>query len=251
VRWYKSDLHIHSVLSPCGSLEMGPHAVMATAKQKGLDIVAITDHNSARNLYSYSIVAAKHDLIFIPGIEVQTSEEIHTIVLFHDIKSAATFSKELHSSLLPIENDPEYFGDQVVVDESEQIADLEPIALINSSRWSFDELLAKAKEVNGFAFPAHVDADSYSIIGQLGFIPENDQITALGITAKCDDSKLKNKFSYLKKYNLIRNSDAHYLKDIGSGITEFYLKSPSLEEIILACNNIGDRKIDHSKIINK
>lgn len=243
MRWYKADLHVHSVLSPCGGLEMGPHAVMLEAKKKNIDILAITDHNSAGNLSVYSNIADKYNIKFIPGIEVQTSEEIHAIVLFNDLSDAEKFSKQLYKTLDPLENDPEYFGDQVLVDEAENISGYESRALINSSDWSFNDLILKTEQTNGFIFPAHVDAESYSIIGQLGFIPDDDRIIALGITAKCNIDELYSKFPKLTKYTLIRNSDAHYLKDIGSGFSEFFLEEPKLNEIILACKKVENRKI--------
>jgi 3',5'-nucleoside bisphosphate phosphatase len=243
VRWYKADLHIHSVLSPCGSLEMGPRAVLSTARQKNIDLLAITDHNSAANLPAYAALASEYEIVLIPGLEVQSAEEIHTLVFFHDMKSCQAFSRELYDSLLSVKNEPDFFGDQVVIDSEENILRYEEKALINSSRWNFEQLLEKINSAGGFALPAHVDAHSYSIISQLGFIPESKDIVALGISAKCDVNDLYKKFPELKDFCLIRNSDAHYLRDIGSGTTEFYLKEPTLHEIILACKKKGDRNI--------
>ncbi|MFC1887753.1 PHP domain-containing protein [Candidatus Cloacimonadota bacterium] len=243
MHWFKADLHIHSVLSPCGGLEMGPLAVMSAAREKNLDIIAITDHNSTGNLTAYSKVAEDLKITFIPGIEVQSVEEIHIIALFHNLNDAHLFSHELYKTLLPVENDPEFFGDQVLVDAEENITGYEPRALINSSSWTFEEVMENVLQFNGFAFPAHIDAESYSVIGQLGFLPRLKEIVALGITAGCDVESLLGKFPYIKKYTLLRNSDAHYIKDIGSGYTDFFLNEPSLEEIILACSCNQNRKI--------
>ena len=235
MKWFKADLHIHSVLSPCGSLEMSPKSVMNYAKKEELDIIAITDHNSMANFSSYKSVADRYDITLLCGMEVQSSEEIHTIALFDDISKAKEFELLLYDSLLPIENDSDYFGDQVMIDEHENIIGFEKRALINSSIWSFDETLQKIFDYEGFAFPAHVDADTYSVIAQLGFIPENDNILAVGVTAKCILKDVIDSYPYLKKYALIKNSDAHYLKDIGSGFTHFFLKEPTIEQIKLAC----------------
>jgi PHP family Zn ribbon phosphoesterase len=243
VRWFKADLHIHSVLSPCGGLEMGPNAVMSAAREKNIDIIAITDHNTTGNLQAYSRAAADFKITFIPGIEVQTIEEIHTIILFPSLDEAEAFSQELYTTLLPVENDPDYFGDQVLVDADDNITGYETKALINSSRWTFEELMLKAECFNAFAFPAHVDAESYSIIGQLGFLPQMEEMVALGITAGCDVNALQQKFPYIGDYFLLRNSDAHYLNEIGSGFTEFFLNEPSLDEIVLACTAPENRKI--------
>ncbi|MBN1327101.1 MAG: PHP domain-containing protein, partial [Candidatus Cloacimonetes bacterium] len=112
MKWYKADLHIHSVLSPCSSLEMAPESVMLAARDQHLDIVSITDHNSMQNSLVYGQSAQKHHLSYIFGVEIQTGEEIHLIALFDDWTLAEEFNDELYQSLIPIKNDPEFFGDQ-------------------------------------------------------------------------------------------------------------------------------------------
>ncbi|MDY6915646.1 MAG: PHP domain-containing protein [Candidatus Cloacimonadota bacterium] len=243
MKWYRADLHIHSVLSPCGSLEMSPRSVMRIAKEKKLDLIAITDHNSMANCMQYAQVAAEFGIDFLYGVEVQTAEEIHLVALFDNLHLALEFDKDLYKSLLLVDNDPDYFGDQVVVDSEENIVRFEKRALINSSCWNFDEALNRVNEASGFAFPAHVDAATYSVIAQLGFIPENSNISAVGISAKANINEVLEKFPQLKKYSLIQNSDAHYLKDIGSGFTYFYLEETNVNELKLACENKKGRKI--------
>lgn len=243
MRWYKADLHIHSVLSPCGDLQMSPKAVMKKACEKNLDLIAITDHNSLDNCQVYHQVAGKCGIDLLFGLEVQTAEEIHLITLFDDQKSAEKFAKIIYESLLPVANDPDFFGDQVVIDAEENIIRFEEKALINSSMLSLDDITQLAIEHNAFIFPAHVDAASYSIIGQLGMIPENLKFHACGITAKADPIKLVSLYPQLADYTLIKNSDAHYLDDIGSGYTEFYLDSPTIEELKKACSFQFGRKV--------
>lgn len=243
MRWYKADLHIHSVLSPCGSLEMAPKALMQKVKEVGLDIIAITDHNSMSNCLAYQQVAKEFDITCVYGVEVQSAEEIHVIVLFDDWHKANGFASELYDSLLPIDNDPDYFGDQVVINSSEEIVRFEERALINSSMWSFDQVIDYVQNYDGFMFPAHVDAVSYSIIGQLGFVPSQKEIFALGLTAKCDVKSFLEQNEYLKDYCFIQNSDAHYLNQIGSAYTEFFLEAPTVSEIKKACLKQADRKI--------
>ncbi len=211
--------------------------MMKKAKKTGLDIIAITDHNSLANSKVYGDIAREYGLHYIFGVEVQTAEQVHVIVLFDDWQKAVIFNSKLYQALLPLENDPESFGDQVVIDAAGNIKRFIKKALLNSVTWSFEALLQKAKDQQGFVFPAHVNALSYSIITQLGFIPENTDIEAVGISANCDEKKLITKYPYLKNYALIRNSDAHYLKNIGSGFTEFYLEEPSLKAIIKSCRN--------------
>jgi len=243
LQYYKADLHIHSVLSPCGGLEMSPQSVMKKACEMGIDIIAITDHNSMANSCVYQRVAAKFGIHYIYGVEIQTTEEIHVIALFDDWEVAREFNKELYKSLLPIENDPDYLGDQVVIDDDENIIRSIKRALLNSSLWTFETTFKKIHNSGGFGFPAHVDAYTNSVISQLGFIPPGVNISALGITAKCNENELFGQYPFLKDYTLIRNSDAHYLEDIGSGFTKFYLEEPSLSGIVQACNNKNQKII--------
>lgn len=243
MRWYKADLHIHSVLSPCGGLEMSPLSLVRKAKELGLDIIAITDHNTMANCSAYQRVAESDEINFLKGVEIQTSEEIHLIVLFDETDDALAFDRELYESLLDIPNDPEFFGDQVVIDSDENIIRCEDRALLNSSIWSLEEVLEKVNQYHGFCFPAHVDAKTFSIIGQLGFIPNDLEIVAVGITAKGKRDEILKEFPYLQKYALIRSSDAHYLADIGSGYALFWLESPTVNEIRMACKGIQGRKI--------
>jgi PHP family Zn ribbon phosphoesterase len=243
VRWFKADLHIHSVLSPCGGLEMSPQSLMKQARERGIEIIAITDHNSCENSRVYAKAAQNFGIAYIYGVEVQSAEEIHTVALFENAEQACAFSCELYDSLLPIDNDPEFFGDQVILDEKNNIKRFVKKALINSSIWTLETVFKKINQHGGFYFPAHVDVTTYSLLGQLGFIPAEAEIDAFGITAACDVNELFERYPILQDYSLIRCSDAHYLQDIGSGSTQFYLQQPTLKEIIQACKNQNGRKL--------
>lgn len=241
LKWFKADLHIHSVLSPCGDLGMSPSVVIEKLKEHNVDMFAITDHNSMANFSAYNYQAEKAGIKCFPGIEVQTSEEVHLVALFDDYDLARKFERQLYLSLLPLENDPDFFGDQVIIDEEENLVGFENRALINSSIWTLEETVEKIRNFNGFCFPAHEDAQTFSIISQLGFIPEVLDFSAIGITAKCDKENLFTKFPYFLKYALIRNSDAHYPQDIASGTTDFLIKDRSIKEILLATKGLEGR----------
>jgi hypothetical protein len=243
MRWYNADLHIHSVLSPCGDLEMSPENVIRVLKEKNIDIFAITDHNRMLNFQAFYSKALENDLVCLPGVEIQTQEEIHLVALFDDISRARLFEEELYNSLLGIKNDPEYFGDQIIINEMEEILGFEEKALINSSMWSLDETVQKVLDYEGFCFPAHEDAMSFSIIAQLGFIPDYLDFPAIGISSKCNAENLFTKYPDLKKYTLIRCSDAHYVQDIASGFTRFFIESPTVQEITKACRGQEGRKL--------
>lgn len=243
MHWFKADLHIHSVLSPCGGLEMSPKGVMQEARKKDISIISITDHNSCANSRVYAQAARDYGLNYIFGVEVQTAEEIHIIALFDTEVQALDFGDELYDSLLAVDNDPKFFGDQVVLENDNTIKCFLKKALINSSTWNLETVCKKIEYYGGFYFPAHVDAPQFSLLSQLGFIPTHLKIDAMGITAGCDVEKLYGIYPELRDYSLIRSSDAHYLQDIGTGTTRFFLQEPTLKEIILACRNQEGRSL--------
>ena len=243
MKWYKTDLHIHSVLSPCGDLGMSPQNIVKKAVSENLDIIAVTDHNAIANCAPTVKMAEKNGIYCFYGIEIQTAEEIHIVAIFESDDDITTFYEELYKVLPDMENDAEFFGDQVVVDENDNILNFEKKTLINSILWDLDTTVNKIKKYNGFCFPAHVDAQTYSIIGQLGFLPPQNEFIAAGISRNVGKKDLIKKFPYLKNYSLIRSSDSHYLKEIGSGYSNFYLKKANLTEIISACKHKNGRTL--------
>jgi len=165
---------------------MAPSAVVDKLKKHGIQWFAITDHNSMANCPAYDAVARKAGLLFTWGVEIQTMEEIHLLAYFDDSDKAQAFDAELYASLLPIANDPDFFGDQVIIDENENILKVEPRALINSSTWDLETAVQMISAFDGIAVPAHIDAQVNSILSQLGFLPETPVFPLLGITAKLD-----------------------------------------------------------------
>lgn len=243
MRWFRADLHIHSVLSPCGGLEMAPHALMERIKECKIDWLAITDHNSMANCPAYEAAARKAGLDFSWGVEIQTSEEIHILAYFDNRDKAQAFDALLYSSLLPLTNDPDYFGDQVVIDENENILRVEQRALINSSLWDLSQTVEMIRAYDGFAVPAHIDASVNSIISQLGFMPDEPSFELFGVTADLDASEWTARQTYFSQRKLCRASDAHYLADVGSGYCELYLTQPSVAELQKAALGLDGRLI--------
>ncbi|MBW6514246.1 MAG: PHP domain-containing protein [Candidatus Syntrophosphaera sp.] len=243
MRWFRADLHLHSVLSPCGGLEMSPSGLIARIKALGIDWMAITDHNTLANCPAYYAVAAKAGINFIWGVELQTSEEIHILVYFDAPQAAQTFGNQLYDSLLPLANDTDFFGDQVIIDENENILGMEPKALINSSAWDLSTAVGKARELGGYCVPAHIDAEVNSIIGQLGFLPEEPEFDLFGITAGANPETLLRGHAKLAGKSFLRASDAHYLADVGSGVSRLWVREASVAELAKAALGLEDRKI--------
>jgi PHP family Zn ribbon phosphoesterase len=244
MQWFKADLHLHSVLSPCGDLSMSPESIINEAVKNQIDILAITDHNTLKNVPAFFKKAEEAGIVLIPGVEIQTAEEIHVVALFPDWDTASQFQLQLNFALPDIKNDPEYFGDQVIVDEQENILGFEEKALLNSIFWSLDETFENVQSSGGFCFPAHIDAPTFSLYAQLGFIPPYYEIPAFGVSYICDIPTFILEHPELESKTLIKNSDAHYPHDIGRGYTKFYIEEPTFTEIVAAFKKSGERKTE-------
>lgn len=222
---------------------MSPREVVKQVRKRGIDWMAITDHNSLANCPAYEAVARREGVHFTWGVEMQTAEEIHILVYFDGHFAAREFGNLLYDSLLPLENDPDFFGDQVIIDENESILSMEHKALMNSSVWDLNTAVEKAREHGGYCVPAHIDAQANSIIGQLGFIPEKPEFDLFGITAKADPEALQTSYPQLAGKAFLRSSDAHYLADIGSCYTRLFLGEPSATELAKAAGGLDQRKV--------
>ncbi|MBR4683570.1 MAG: PHP domain-containing protein [Spirochaetia bacterium] len=202
----RADFHIHSCVSPCASLEMSPAAIAEKAKEKGLDLVALTDHNTALNCPAFKANCDQQGLWSLYGMEVTSSEEAHLVCLFEDVDTALEFSEFVYKYMPDIENKPEVFGDQVYVDENEEILGEVEKYLGNASGLSIDDVREEVFFRNGLFIPAHVDKPVFSIVSQLGFLPDA-AYTAIEVFNPVNAKDYA-------KYPVISDSDAHYLDDV-------------------------------------
>ncbi|MEW9123047.1 MAG: PHP domain-containing protein [Thermotaleaceae bacterium] len=205
------DFHIHTALSPCGDGDMTPNNIVNMCLLKGLDAIAITDHNSAENCLACMKVGKEKGLLVIPGIELQTREEVHLLCLFKDINAVLAFQKLVYMNMTEQKNRPEYFGSQLIFDEMDNIIEESSRLLMSSVNMTINDAIRKAVELEGLVIPAHVDKKAYSILSNLGFIPDTLSIKTLEISKQCDIIDLLKKFPDLKGYSFMQNSDAHYL----------------------------------------
>ncbi|MGB9823829.1 MAG: PHP domain-containing protein [Candidatus Hydrothermia bacterium] len=235
-----ADLHIHSTLSPCGSLEMAPKAIVNKAKEKGINLIAVTDHNSFENAYYVEKAAKSAEIFAFYGMEVQSREEVHVLAIFDIYDKLEAFGKIVYENLPFVPNNPEFFGDQVVVDENDEIIRFEEKLLINSVSLSLEEVVDLIKEHDGLAILSHVNASHFSIISQLGFVPEGLKVDALEVKYDTKPEEIESLGIY-KNYPVITSSDAHYLKDIGRGYTIFEMEKPTLVEIRKALSRLENR----------
>lgn len=214
------DLHIHSDLSPCGNTEMTPNNIVNMAYIKGLNIISVTDHNSISNFPAIKLVGEKLGIEVIPGIEVTTKEEVHVLCYFKNFIDAQKFGNLIYESLPNIKNNPHIFGEQNIYNSEDEITGNLSKLLINATNYSIDEIFIMAKENHGVSVPAHINKKSNSVLGVLGFIPFNLEIDFVEVFPKASvDEKI------IKKYIVLKNSDAHQLVDISESINSVELES--------------------------
>lgn len=229
-RWYKTDLHIHTCLSPCADILMSPRKIIAEVLRQQIDIIAITDHNSAENAAAVIRAAAGSGILVLPGMEVCTSEEVHVLAIFDNCESARRLQTDVYNHLTGT-NDPKAFGLQVVANEHDQVEWFEKRLLIGAADISIENVVAKIHALGGLAIAAHIDREGFGIIGHLGFIPDRLGLDALELSARTGDTEAAARFPGYRQCMFIRNSDAHFLNQLGKNVTGFFLEEPSFDGI--------------------
>lgn len=210
---YYYDLHVHSCLSPCGDDDNTPNNIAGMAKLCGIDILALTDHNSAKNCPAFFEACKKYGIIPIAGMELTTSEDIHVVCLFEDLESALAFDGYVKKNRMKIKNKPEIFGKQLVLDGEDmpigQVDDL----LINASNISITEVSNVVASYGGVCYPAHIDRESNGIIAILGAIPEDLSFNYFELNDNKNIATYSDLYG-IPKDRFIISSDAHYLTDM-------------------------------------
>lgn len=210
----KYDLHLHSCLSPCGDNDMTPYNLVNMAKLLGYDIIALTDHNSCLNCPAAIKAGEEAGITVVAGMELCTSEEIHTVCLFPELQNALDFSDYVRNTMMYVKNDPKIFGDQLIMDSEDNIIGNEDILLTAASGISIDNVVAEVRKFGGAVFPAHLDRASYSVLSVLGFLYPEMGFTTAGFTHKAFIPQYEEKHPLLKNMKKLRNSDAHYLENM-------------------------------------
>lgn len=208
------DFHLHTCLSPCGDADMTPNNIINMAKLKGLDAVAITDHNACGNCAAAIKAGEREGISVIPGMELCTCEDIHVVCLFNFLDGALAFEREIKKTLPRVKNRPEIFGEQVILDDLDRETGKEELLLITASGIGVDSVLGLARSFGGTAFPAHADKQANGIIGILGAIPPEAGFKTAELSKGCDEKSFIESNKSLKGLRILRNSDAHYLWDI-------------------------------------
>ena len=230
----KADLHIHTVLSPCGAIDMSPRNIIEQALKKDIRIIGITDHNTTLQVEIVQLLGGREGIFVLAGVEVTTREEVHCLAFFPDKHSLDLFQIYIDEHQPNIPNKEGAFGYQVVVDENDMILYTEEKLLITALNQSINQIEKKVHLLGGIFIPAHVNRSVNSIFSQLGFVPPGLQCEAMGITCFTSENEVKSKFPIPENITLIKNSDAHFPDDIGKGYSLFTVEKCSFQEIRMA-----------------
>lgn len=230
------DLHLHSCLSPCGDDDMTPCNMVNMAKLLGYDIIALTDHNTCRNTPAAVQAGEAAGLVVVPGMELCTEEEAHVVCLFPDVPSAEAFEAFVKEKSYPIQNKPEIFGHQYVMDAEDHILDEEERLLINATQISVNRVCKEVVRFGGTAFPAHVDKTAYSVIASLGAIPPEAGFLTAEISFNGTLEKLLKTNPELAALRHLHNSDSHYLEHMRDPSCSLELPACSAKDLIQLLN---------------
>lgn len=232
------DLHIHSCLSPCGDDDMTPANLVGMAAVKGLDVIALTDHNSCRNCPAALYHGKNYGVTVIPGMELTTAEEVHVICLFPDLESALAFDSYVYGHLLPVPNREDIFGKQQIMDENDRVTGTVENLLINATSISFDNVFPLAESFGGIAYPAHVDKTSTSLLSNLGFVPPDSVFTCAEFHNFGRLHRIRKEHPYFESCNVICCSDAHYLEDIHEPEYQILAESTKICDILKSLSEV-------------
>ena len=210
---YFYDLHIHSCLSPCADNDMTPENIAGMASLNGLNIVALTDHNTTKNCRAFFAAARRYGIVPIAGMEMTTAEDVHVVALFPTLESAEKFEEEYRKYRILYKNRKDIFGDQLIFGEDDELIGEEEDLLLNASTLSIEEAVKLVRSFGGAAFPAHIDREENGIISALGALPEEPHFDCIEMRDREKIGEYTEKYGLEGKMILV-DSDAHYLWDI-------------------------------------
>ena len=237
------DLHVHTVLSPCAEIEMIPPLIVERAEELGLGVVAITDHNCAANARAVIEAARGTGLVVLPGMEVQTREEVHMLCLFDAVDQVNQWQDVVSAALPDLKNRERVFGAQYVVDATAEYLYTEERMLATSADLTVEQVVQQVNALGGICLPAHVDRPSYSLLANLGFIPPDLPIAGIELSSLTTPGKFVELFPYLAEYGMIINGDAHRLEEM-TARTRVQVTAPTVPELRLALAGQKGRSID-------
>lgn len=229
-----ADLHNHSCLSPCASLEMSPRRIAATAAAKGIGLAALTDHNTARNCPAFNLACRRHGITPLFGMEVTTAEECHALALFDNPERAIKMDQWVTEALPRTPLDLDYYSDQPVVDENDNITELIGYFLGSAVPFSLESVCEYTHLLGGLFIPSHINRNAFSIESQLGFLPDGDYDAIEVLPGTVDAYRLR-----YPSLPVITASDAHCPEQIGTYPFYIHLHQTDIESIRRALQTLA------------
>jgi hypothetical protein len=242
VKIYQAELHIHTVLSPCAGVEMIPPLIVQSALQRGINLIAITDHNASENVAAVIKAAQSTNLAVLPGMELQTKEDVHVLCLFDTLDQLLDLQTRVDQNLPDIKNNIDFFGEQFVVDHSGDFLYRKKQLLITATQLSFEQAYHAVTDLGGLFIPAHVNRQVFGLIYHLGFVPPDLPIEALEISRHSTIEQAEEDFPQIKGYPLIQSGDVHYLDDF-LGVNQFFISEPTIAELKMALKGENGRRL--------
>jgi hypothetical protein len=222
---------------------MSPRAVVERARTAGLDLIAVTDHNTTENAGAVIEAAAGTGLAVLPGIEMTTAEEVHLLGLFEAGADLGPFQAEVYRNLPDLPAKMKFVDDQVLVDAADYVTGFCPRCLFGATRFSVQDAVGLIHGHGGLAIACHVDRESFSLISQLGFIPPGLGLEAVEVSPRMSVAEARAAFGPFDALPVVRFSDAHRPEEIGAATTEFLVDGPGLAEIRRALAGEDGRKV--------
>jgi 3',5'-nucleoside bisphosphate phosphatase len=240
MKTYRAELHSHTVLSPCAEVEMIPPLIVPAAIAKGINLLAVTDHNASANVIAVRQAAREAGLVVLPGMELQTREEVHLLCLFDTLEQLEAWQALVDDHLPDLENDIEHFGEQFVVDAEGDFVRRELRLLLTSTDLTLEEAIGAVNAIDGLAIPAHVDRKANGLLALLGFVPAQVTVEALELSRHISIDVALLRYPQVRGYPWVQDGDAHRLNEF-LGVNEFVIESPTIAELKMALRHENSR----------
>ena len=208
---YYYDFHIHSCLSPCADNDMTPNNIAAVATLAGINVMALTDHNTSKNCPAFFAAAKKNGVVPIAGMELTTAEDIHVVCLFEKLEDAMKFDAYVDSQRIKIKNKVDIFGEQLIMDGDDNVIGTDEYLLSNATMITIDNAKSAVESFGGVAYPAHVDREANGIIATLGNFPEECGFISAEFYDEEKVEEYLQRYENLKSKRILVSSDAHFI----------------------------------------
>ncbi|MGQ9585514.1 MAG: PHP domain-containing protein [Anaerolineae bacterium] len=242
LRSFVADLHVHTVASACAEVEMIPPLIAQRAWELGLNLLGVADHHSVENVEAVQQAARPFNITILPGMEVQTREEVHILCLFDRMDAAWRWQEMIWAHLPSLPNREEFFGAQYVVDPEGRHVRTNGRLLQTSTDLSFEQVVRQADAWDGLAIPAHVDRPGFSLFANLGMIPPGVELAGVEISRQITAEEARRRFPPLRGLGLVQSGDAHRLEEMANA-TQLVLAEPTVAELRMALLGQEGRKV--------